>query len=133
MRRTLLCTRTRASSHRRDHPQPTGGDPDLSGCRSSRAALEAAEQEKLAKYRALETDNIQVVPFALIFHGGVGLVAKEVMSLGWVKRKPVGGKMRVLSDQLRRAVSCAIVRGNADAFARFNEPVRARFRAREAL
>ena len=65
--------------------------------------------------------------------GGVGLVAKEVMSLGWVKRKPVGGDKRVLSDQLRRAVSCAIVRGNADAFARFNEPVRARFRAREAL
>ncbi len=32
-------------------------------------------------------------------------------------------------------MSCAILRGNADAFARFNEPVRsrARFRAREAL
>jgi hypothetical protein len=55
-------------------------DPDLSGCRRSRAALEAAEREKLAKYRALETDNIKVVPFALTFHGGIGLVAKEVMS-----------------------------------------------------
>jgi hypothetical protein len=109
------------------------GDPDLGGCRSSKAALNAAELEKLNKYRALETDNIKVVPFALTFHGGVGQVAKEVMSLGWVKHNLAGGDKRVLADQLRRAVSCAIVRGNADAFARFNEPVRARLRARDAL
>jgi hypothetical protein len=110
-----------------------GRGADLGGCRSSVATLRAAEREKLYKYRGLETDHIKIVPFALTFHGGVGDVAKKVLSLGWVKRKLAGGDKRKLADQFRRAVSCAIVRGNADAFARFNEPVRARLRAREAV
>jgi hypothetical protein len=110
-----------------------GREDPVRECKSSAATLRAAEREKLHKYRGLETDHIKIVPFALTFHGGVGDVAKEVLSLGWVKRRLAGANLRKLADQFRRAVSCAIVRGNADAFARFNAPVRARERARVAV
>lgn len=77
------------------------------------------------------TDNIKVVPFALTFHGGVGKLASKVMSLEWALGDYNGKKIKMLSDQFRRAIACAVVKGNTDAFYRFNEPVRARLAARE--
>ena len=104
---------------------------EVKNCQSSEEALAGAEQRKLTKYRGLETDHTKVVPFALTFHGGVGKLASNVMSLAWAEDQLNEKQVKALSDQFRRAVACAIVRGNADAFRKFNEPVRQRQLARE--
>ena len=40
-------------------------------------------------------------------------------------------KLKMLSDQFRRAVACAIAKGNTDTLKRFNGPVRERLAERE--
>ena len=104
---------------RMDEPH---GDP-LRGCTGTRACLAAAAQGKLDKYAGLVTANIEVVAFAVSPQGGVGEAAARVMSLAMADRTSDSDRQR-LSDLFQRAVSCAIVRGNAAAFRSFNEPVR---------
>jgi hypothetical protein len=73
---------------------------DTSG--TSKAVLQQAENTKRRKYRGLETASVQVIPFVMTFHGGVGNVAKAVLSLEWVKKKFSERKFEVLSDGFRR-------------------------------
>ena len=97
----------------------TSADP-LHGCKSADLTLRTAEAAKMAKYNELQRGNVRVVPLAHTVFGAVGTQCAKVIRFEEVKATVPGmppDYTKRLSDLLRRAVSCAIARGNARIFA----------------